>query len=187
VNEQELDQLVARVQKGDRDAFTEVVFAIRKELRIFLSAHAASIDMVEEVLQSTLVECYECIGRYELRGTFLAWVKGIGRNLLLKELHARARYVTVEEDTLERIVVESALENTSEAADDRQLEMVERLRRCIQKLPDASRHLIERRYFERTTVKSLAKSLSRTETWTAVNLFRIREALRACMAGEVTP
>ena len=183
MNEQELDQLVSRVQKGDREAFTEVVFAIRKELRIFLSAHATSIDMVEEVLQATLVTCYEIIGKYELRGTFLPWVKGIGRNLLLKELNARSRYVTAENDTLERIVLEAALAN-AERDEGRQEELVERLRRCIEKLPEASRKLIERRYFDRITVKQMAQNLNRTETWTAVTLFRIRDVLRSCMGGE---
>jgi RNA polymerase sigma-70 factor, ECF subfamily len=184
VNEQELDAVVARVQQGDRNAFTELVFAVRKELRIFLSAHATSIDMVEEVLQNTLVTCYENIGKYELRGTFLSWVKGIGRNLLLKELHARSRYVVVENDVLERIVVDAALAS-ADKAEGRQQDMVERLRQCIDKLPDPSRQLVNRRYFERTTVRDLAQSLNRTESWAAVTLFRIREALRVCMAGEV--
>jgi len=182
VNEQELDQLVVRVQRGDREAFGDVVYAIRRELRIFLSAHAVSIDMVEEVLQATLVECYEHIGRYEPRGTFLAWVKGIARNLLLKELHARSRYVAVEDDALERMVVESALRSTPEA-EDRQQEQVERLRECIEKLPEGSRQLIKQRYFDRLSVKELARALHRTENWTAVTLFRIREILRACMAA----
>jgi RNA polymerase sigma-70 factor, ECF subfamily len=184
MTEQELDRVVQRVQQGDREAFTEVVFAIRRELRIFLSAHASSIDMVEEVLQATLVTCYENIGKYELRGTFLSWTKGIGRNLLLKELHARARYVTAENDVLERIVVEAALAN-AERDEGRQQDLVERLRHCIEKLPDPSRKLIERRYFERTTVKQLAQTLNRTESWTAVTLFRIRDVLRSCMGEEV--
>jgi RNA polymerase sigma-70 factor (ECF subfamily) len=140
--------------------------------------------MVEEVLQATLVTCYENIGKYELRGTFLSWVKGIGRNLLLKELHARARYVTAEQQVLEQILVKSALAAAERDRDARQ-ERVERLQHCIEKLPEESRHLIQKRYFERLSIRELARSLNRTETWTAVTLFRIRESLRACMAGEV--
>ena len=179
-----MDQLVARVQTGDREAFTELVFAVRKELRIFLSAHASSIDMVEEVLQATLVQTYESIQKYELRGTFLSWVKGIGRNLLLKELRARSRYVSTENDILDQIVVNSALAG-AEAADDRQEQVVARLVKCIENLPEESRQLIHKRYFDRLSIRDLARSLNRTETWTAVNLFRIREDLRAAMAKEI--
>jgi len=179
----ELDELVKRVQDGNPDAFGEVVFAVRKELRIFLSAHASSIDMIEEVLQSTLVVCYENIAKYELRGTFLCWIKGISRNLLLKELKARSRYVAPDEDVLDRIVIQSAL--VSAQAQDREEARVERLRDCLASLPDESRNLIQQRYFNRLSVRDLARVMNRTETWTAVTLFRIRDILRDCMAKEV--
>ena len=183
MNETELDQLVLRVKEGDRDAFGEVVFAIRKELRIFLSAHASSIDMIEEVLQSTLVTCYENLGKYECRGTFLSWTKGIARNLLLKEIKARSRYVAHEDDILERVIVEAAMESLE--AKDREEAYVERLRICLDKLPGDSRKLIEQRYFSKLSVRELAKLNNRTETWIAVNLFRIRDMLKVCMMREV--
>ena len=183
MNETELDQLVQRVQKGDRDAFGEIVFSIRKELRIFLSAHASSIDMIEEVLQATLVTCYENIEKYELRGTFLSWVKGISRNLLLKEVKARSRYVAPDEDILDRIVIDAAMHSME--AQEREEEYVEHLRNCLSQLPDESRQLIQQRYFNGMSVRELAKLHDRTETWTAVALFRIRDILRVCMMKEV--
>lgn len=185
MDETELDQLVRRVQNGDQEAFGEVVFAIRKELRIFLSAHASSIDMIEEVLQSTLVTCYENIGKYELRGTFLCWVKGIARNLLLKEIKARSRYVGPDEDVLDRIAIEQAA--VSIQAQDREEAYVERLRLCLKKLPDESRNLVQQRYFNRMSVRDIAKLNNRTESWAAVSLFRIRDILRDCMMKEVAP
>lgn len=185
MNEAELDQLVQRVQEGDRDAFSEVVFAIRKELRIFLSAHASSIDMIDEVLQSTLVACYENIGKYERRGTFLSWTKGFARNLLLKEVKARARHVSPDEDVLDRIVIESSVASTQ--SQEREEASVERLRHCLTLLPEESQKLIRERYFNRMSVRDLARLNHRTETWTAVALFRIRDLLRECMMKEVTP
>jgi len=183
VNENELDNIVQRVQNGDQDAFGEVVFAIRKELRIFLSAHACSIDMIEEVLQHTLVVCYENIEKYELRGTFLSWVKGISRNLMLKELKARSRYMSPDEDELDRIVLQSVM--NSAKAQDREEAYVEHLRNCLAKLPEESRELIQQRYFNRSSIRELARLNSRTETWVAVALFRIRDILRDCMMREV--
>ncbi len=183
MNENELDQLVERVQNGDRDAFGEVVFAIRKELRIFLSAHACSIDMVEEVLQQTLVVCYENIAKYERRGTFLSWTKGIARNLMLKELKARSRFVAPGEDELDRIVLAAAMNSVE--AEDREEAYVEHLRHCLTKLPEESRKLIQQRYFNRLSIRELASLNHRTETWVAVALFRVRDILKDCMMREV--
>lgn len=186
MNELEIDELVRKVQAGDRDAFSELVFAVRKELRVFLSAHASSIDMVEEILQSTLVVCYENIQKYELRGTFLPWIKGIGRNLLLKELHARSRYVLSEADVLDRIVAESALAS-AERDDAREEEWLVQLEQCIKKLPEDWRQMVQKRYFDRLSVKALARLFHRSETSTAVTLFRIRDMLRTCMLREGHP
>ena len=178
-----LDSVVARVQAGDESAFGDVVFLIRKELRIFLSAHASSIDMVEEVLQATLVACYENVGKYERRGTFLAWAKGIARNLLLKEIAARARYVNAEQDVLERILLEGAAEAMN-GSGEREQASVERLRNCLERLPEESRQILTKRYYDRLSIRDLARFLNRSETATAVALFRIRDALRACMMKE---
>lgn len=184
VTDEELDEVVARVQAGDSDSFADLVYAIRKELRIFISAHAYSADMVEEVLQATLVLCYEKIHKYERRGTFLCWVKGIARNLNLKELAARSRFLSAQDDYLDRLVLDSAMASLTNA-EDRAEEWEDRLRGCIAKLPPASRDMIEKRYFENMSVRTLAEVLGKPESWTAVTLFRIREALRKCMLGEV--
>ncbi|MEI6147989.1 MAG: sigma-70 family RNA polymerase sigma factor [bacterium] len=185
MNAEELDQIVLRVQNGDREAFAEVVFAIRRELRIFLSAHASSITMVEEVLQTTFITLYENIAKYERRGTFIPWAKGMARNLLLKELHARSRDVTSDGDLIERIMLRSAVESTKGM--DREEEYAEKLRGCLKELPEISHRLVQQRYFDGLSVKAIAKLTNRTETWTAVALFRIRDLLRKCMMKEVTP
>lgn len=185
VNPQELDQIVLKVQKGNRDAFAELVFLIRHDLRLFLSTYAVSIDMIDDVLQNALVACYENITRYELRGTFLAWVKGIARNLMLKELHARARVLPSEDSFLERVIAQSAIDAAQGA--DREEERMERLRECMEKLPDAAKAMIRDRYYNRIPVQELARRQGRPPTWAAVTLFRIREMLRECMNQESAP
>lgn len=185
MNPQELDQIVLKVQKGNRDAFAELVFLIRHDLRLFLSTYAASIDMIDDVLQNALVTCYENITKYELRGTFLAWVKGIARNLMLKELHARARFMPSEESFLEHVIAQSALDAAQGAG--REEERMERLRDCLEKLPEPAMTMIRERYYNRIPVQELARRHGRTSTWAAVTLFRIREMLRECMNQESAP
>jgi RNA polymerase sigma-70 factor (ECF subfamily) len=180
VTAEDLDRLVRRVQQGDRHAFVDVMLAVQRELRIFLSAHASSADMVDEVLQATFVTCYEGIRRYELRGTFLSWLKGIARNLLLRELKEQARYLAVEGDVLEAILVQRGLASV-EQANAFQEELLGRLRHCLAQLERTSRQLIEKRYTERMSIRQLAHLFRRTESAVAVTLFRIRQSLRTCL------
>jgi RNA polymerase sigma-70 factor (ECF subfamily) len=180
VSADDLDRLVQNVQQGDRHAFVELMVAVQRELRIFLSAHASSADMVDEVLQAAFVTCYENIQKYELRGTFLSWLKGIARNLLLRELKERARYLSVEGEVLEAMLVQQGIDSVQQA-DTRQEELAHRLHHCLAELERTSRQLIEKRYTERMTITQLARLFRRTESWVAVTLFRIRQTLRNCL------
>jgi RNA polymerase sigma-70 factor, ECF subfamily len=178
---EELDTLVRRVQGGDKAAFADLFAATRKDVRIFLSAHASSADMVDEVLQAVFVACYEKIRVYELRGTFIPWLKGIAKNLLLKELHQRSRYVVAENDALESLILEDALTSLQEDQQARREDSIQRLADCVSKLTPRSRELIAEKYTRRAPIVKMAQSFQKSESWIAVTLFRIREALRTCM------
>src|SRR5436190_9790272 len=178
---EELDALVRRVQKGDKDGFADLFAATRRDVRIYLSAHASSADMVDEVLQAVFVACYEKIQVYESRGTFLPWLKGIAKNLLLKELHQRSRYVVAENDALEGLIVDEAMASLRDDEGSRREDSMQRLEDCLSKLTPRSRELIDHKYTRRAPIQTMARSFQKSESWVAVTLFRIREALRTCM------
>src|SRR6185295_9075545 len=177
---EDLDVLVRRVQGGHKDGFADLFAATRRDVRIFLSAHASSAAMVDEVLQAVFVACYEKIQVYELRGTFLPWLKGIARNLLLKELHQRSKYVVAENDALESLILEDGIASLR-ADEEHREDSMRRLEDCLSKLTPRSRELINEKYTHRAPIVKMAQSFQKSESWIAVTLFRIREALRTCM------
>src|SRR4026207_2371798 len=124
---EELDAPVRRVQAGAKNGFSELFAATRKDVRIFLSAHASSADMVDEVLQAVFVACYEKIQVYQPRGTFLPWLKGIANSRLLKELHQRSRYVVAENDALESLIVEEGMASLRGEQEERREDSMRRL------------------------------------------------------------
>ena len=46
------DALVRQVQDGNREAFRALFLAFERSIRCYLSAHASSAEMVDEVLQA---------------------------------------------------------------------------------------------------------------------------------------
>lgn len=178
----EIDPVVARVQQGDKDAFRQLFYALEREVRIFIGAKVHNPDLVDEILQSTFVACYERIRDYEPRGTFASWLKGIARNYVLRELDARRRCRSAEGEELEAVLsrgMSEVVEDLSEAEED-----VERLRRCLDHLQPRSRSLVEARYMDGLPVARIAEIYKRTANWVSVKLHRIRELLRACLARE---
>jgi RNA polymerase sigma-70 factor (ECF subfamily) len=174
---EELDGLVRKAQGGDKKAFTDLFLALHQELRIFISAHAASVDMVDEVLQAAFVTCYRSLPKYEPRGTFLSWLKGIARNHLMRELTEFGRVVGVEGRRLEQKVAAASLRSLDESESARSLSQ------CLDRLPAHARDLIRRRYADKRSIREIARDVRKSESWVAVTLFRLREALRNCLAG----
>ena len=172
------DDLVRQVQAGNREAFRTLFLEFERPIRCYLSAHASSAEMVDEVLQATFVACYESIGTYEARGTFPFWLRGIARNRLLKELRQRARHDHVGADVLEATLAEVAASQLANAPDHHAEPY---LQHCLDQVTPRVRDLLQRRYVDQIAVKQLAVELAHTETWVSVTLHRARAFLRDCL------
>lgn len=184
------DLVVRRVQDGDREAYRLLVEDLEREVRGFVAARASSLELVDEVVQSAFVEAYRNLSAYELRGTFVSWVKGFARNLLKRELAQRARLVSTDQEILEGLVSSVALDALAEddAADDRREDLA-RIERCLAALSPRARLMAERRFIEQVPINRIAQQFKQTRAAIANALSRIRASLRTCVeaSGEIHP
>lgn len=167
-----LDALVRTALRGDDAAFRALFDATYREVRLFVAARARSQEMVDEVVQGAYVRAFEQLAGYRAGGTFLAWLKGIARNLLVQEFDRRARLAPVAE--------------THAPMPDPQVEdLSARLNHCLEELSPTARKLMDLRYGERVPVQEIAERLGRTASSVSVSLFRLRNALATCLGSEV--
>jgi len=180
---EEIDGLVERAQRGEQQAFWDLILHVQQDVRVFIAVVAPSSELVEEILQTTLLRAYDALPKYELRRTFVQWLKGIARNLLKQELHARARHLSMANHTLEAIVAESCLTDLETPA----IEAAEpdaALRDCMDRLAPHARELLDRRYGQGVTLNRLAQQFKTPADTLCVTLHRIREILRQCLAAK---
>lgn len=173
--EPDQDALVAAVRAGRSEAFRPLFDATYQELRLFVAARADAVEMTDEVVQATYVAAFSGIARFETGGCFIAWLKGIARNLLRRERERRGRL---------QPMADAAVAPTGEVPappDDLGL----RLDRCLERLSPAARQLVALRYRERVAVQDIAQRLGRTPSSVSVSLHRIRESLADCLGPEV--
>ena len=177
----QLDDLARRVQGGDHEAFVALVEATERDLRIFLTCYASSLAMVDEVLQGAYATAFESIARYELRGTLRTWLKGIARNLLLRELTERTRTQALDVDALDAALARDGAAALAEEQHEEREQRFARLRHCLERLAPEARRLVQERYYEDRPVAEIAGILTRTQSWVAVTLFRVRKVLGECL------
>jgi RNA polymerase sigma-70 factor (ECF subfamily) len=175
-----LDRLVQAARAGDVEAFTALVEALAPDLQAFVAARARSADLVDEVVQAAFVTAWERLGAYEARGSFAAWVKGIAHNHLREELR-RLRRTLPDHDLAERLVVDACLVDLDRAEEDAARDR--RLAACLERLPERTRRIVRRRYWEDESLAELAQRFHAPAEALAALLYRARKALLGCLEG----
>lgn len=111
--------------------------------------------------------------------TFLPWCREIARRTVLhhRKTSARSRLVLSPEaiDAVDRAFAERDLEVEGHGRD-----LLQALRRCLQKLPDPLRRLVRLRYDDALSLEDVARRLGRTPGAVQVALSRIRMKLQDC-------
>lgn len=177
----ELDLLVIAAQKGDPQAFHALVVAVQRELHLVLCSFAPPPELLEELVQDTLVTAWEKLGTYRPEGTFVAWLHAIARNKARSRWRASRRTRYVDKDTLDVLLAEAESEILSdEAAAEAD---TSRLAECLEQLPVRTRQLLQRRYVDGISLCELGRELRRSESALAALFYRLRGKLRECMTA----
>jgi RNA polymerase sigma-70 factor (ECF subfamily) len=138
---------------------------------------------VEDVLQDANVTLLRKAADYRLGTDFWAWASQVARYQVLTHCKRLRRDKLVFSDALLATLAEEAGSRATEFDSRR-----EALDACLAKLPPPQRQLLELRYAPKASIEEIAKSLERTAGSIRQALFRIREALHACierrLAGE---
>lgn len=175
--ERELDALAHRAAAGDRAAFHDLVLATQADLRIAVAARVGVPELVEEVLQRTYIAAWDGLAAYRPEGRLGAWLAGIARNQALHALRERARRRQVPLAGIEEWIAPEPDEPEAEP------DLVARLRRCLEALPEGARALLRSRYGDGADLAALAAASGRRPGAVAQQLQRLRDRLRACVAG----
>ena len=84
------DQLMLRLQEGDRRAFDELVDRHQGSLLGFFFRQTRDRQLAEDLTQDTLLRVYNQSWDYLPRGCFRGWMFRIGRNLLIDNSRRRS-------------------------------------------------------------------------------------------------
>ena len=176
---QSAKKLVRRAQRGERDAFEELVehyrprlqAAVRRRIGSFLSRKIE----VEDVLQETFLKAFQSLRTFENRGddAFYVWLKGISENLLLywARQHQRRDQMQLDRD------LEGS--DTSPSRSLRREERFERLQAALSDLSSAHREVILLARVKGLTLREIATQLGKTPEAVKSLLWRALEKLRA--------
>jgi len=172
--------LIRRAQKGDDEAFGELVRRYQARLRAFASRYIDSSHDVFEIVQDAFLNAYKHLDRFDTARALYPWLRVICHNLILNFFRSRRRTRNVHLQLVDDALLER-LGAADEHDDFYDSARVEVLKACLGQLAESQRGLIRTRYHGEVPVKDIAESLRATATSVSMRLGRIRKKLKKCM------
>jgi RNA polymerase sigma-70 factor (ECF subfamily) len=181
------DRLAEEIGAGSEQAFWILVRGHQARIRAYLGACVSSPASVDDLAQDVFIAAYKSIHTYRRDSSLGDWLIGIARHRALRHLRDEARRRAREGTSVADLLAELRavdLEQSSEDARSFDLR-VAALRQCLESLPPDGSRMVTGFYFERRSIREIARNLRRSEGALKVALLRVRDALRRCIEGRL--
>jgi RNA polymerase sigma-70 factor, ECF subfamily len=175
----EIEAVLDRVSRGDRDAYGQIVRSYSLPLRSYLAAQVYHLDDVDDLAQEVFIAAYRNLSTFRRGEDFGAWLRGIARNKLHVYIRSSARRDRALRQFREDVLTLVGPDLDRAAASDTS-GAIEALLRCIAQLPEKMRRVV-RAGLEGEKSKALAEELL-TTVGAIYNLqYRANQLLRDCL------
>jgi RNA polymerase sigma-70 factor (ECF subfamily) len=183
MSDREIDQqLVERVQNGDKQAFDLLVTKYQRKLIRLLSQFVRDPAEVEDVAQEAFIKAYRALPAFRGDSAFYTWLYRIGINTAKNYLVSQGRKAS----TLQGIDTEDA-ENFEEGGVLREMDtpeselmskqIAQTVNQTLEQLPEELRTAIVLREIEGLSYDEIAKIMECPIGTVRSRIFRAREAI----------
>ncbi|MDR1227625.1 MAG: RNA polymerase sigma factor RpoE [Azoarcus sp.] len=185
MSDREIDQqLVERVQSGDKQAFGLLVSKYQRKLYRLLARLVRDPAEVEDLAQETFIKAYRALGAFRGESAFYTWLYRIGINTAKNYLAAQGRRMTALTgmDAVEMEGLESGERLRDFDTPERQLmtrQIAQTVDEAMAGLPDELREAITLRELEGLSYEDIANVMDCPIGTVRSRIFRAREAIAA--------
>jgi RNA polymerase sigma-70 factor, ECF subfamily len=173
----DIDDIVARARKGDREALEAVLASVAPSIHRFGLRMCKSAHDADDVLQDTLISVANHLGDFEGRSSLSSWVFALTRSACSRKRRGLKNRPPVSDDLLAD--TPDAAPNPETNAANR--ELASALSGAMDTLSDDYREVILLRDIEGLSAPETAASLGISVDAVKSRLHRAREALRVAL------
>jgi RNA polymerase sigma-70 factor, ECF subfamily len=183
MSDREVDQqLVERVQRGDKHAFDLLVSKYQRKLGRLLSRFIRDPSEVEDVTQEAFIKAYRALPGFRGDSAFYTWLYRIGINTAKNHLVAMGRRAptSTEMDAEEAESLESGDQLRDLNTPENQMmsrQVGETVNQTLQELPEELRTAITLREIEGLSYEEIATVMQCPVGTVRSRIFRAREAV----------
>lgn len=179
---EDLDQnLVRRVQQGDKSAFDLLVIKYQHKIVHLVNRYVKDPSEAQDVAQDTFIKAYKALGDFRGDSAFYTWLYRIAINTAKNYLLSRSRrHSDYEVDMQDAEQTENAPQLKDIETPEHQLmndQIIKVIKSAIEKLPEEMRIAITLREFEGMSYEEIAEAMDCPIGTVRSRIFRAREAI----------
>ncbi|WP_020565530.1 RNA polymerase sigma factor RpoE [Methylosarcina fibrata] len=175
------EELVLRVQQGDKSAYDLLVIKYQHRIIQLVNRYIKDPSDAQDVAQEAFIKAYRALGNFRGESAFYTWLYRIAINTAKNYLMSRSRRsADAQVDVLDAEQIEKAPQLQGMETPERQLlneEIVETIKTAIAKLPEEMRVAIMLREFEGMSYEEIAEAMDCPVGTVRSRIFRAREAI----------
>lgn len=171
-----MEELIIKAQKGDREAFTEIILSIRNDLYKIAKMRINNDDDIDDVIQETMIQVYKSIKKLKSPEKLKSWTISIlinNCNKLYKKKYKRD--ISIDEYNLEDYMI---LNNQYDIEDDLNFYYI------IKNLKYEERIISYLYYKEEYKIDEIAQILKMNRNTIKSHLLRLRKKLKNILNKE---
>lgn len=180
-SEQLDEELVLRVQQGDKSAYDILVLRYQHKIIQLVNRYVKDHSEAQDVAQEAFIKAYRALGSFRGESAFYTWLYRIAINTAKNYLVARARRSSDQQvDVQDAEAIENAPQLQGLETPERQLlgaEIAETIQAAIENLPEEMRVAIMLREFEGMSYEEIAEAMDCPVGTVRSRIFRAREAI----------
>ena len=174
-------ELVERVQAGDKQAFNLLVVKYQHKLVKMISRYVSDPSEAQDVAQETFIKAYRALPNFRGDSSFYTWIYRIGANTAKNYLVAQGRRPPgsdIDAQDAEQYVLDSSLRETDTPEGLAQRDQIEKtVFDAIESLPDDLRTAITLRELDGLSYEEIAQAMECPVGTVRSRIFRAREAI----------
>jgi len=178
-------QLVSRVQRGDKRAFDLLVLKYQYKVQAIISRFIKDREEVHDVAQESFIKAYRALKNFRGDSAFYTWLYRIAVNTAKNHLVSRSRRPPASDVAVEDAEYYAGSENLRDVASPEQLLARDQLEavvdKAIKELPENLRTAVTLREFEGLSYEDIAQVMDCPVGTVRSRIFRGREAIDQCI------
>lgn len=179
-------QVLQQARGGSPEAFAQIVREHQAAVRGYIAQWVRAPDLIDDLAQETFLGAFRSLDGYKGDASLRFWLLGVARrrtaSFLRDDFRQRGRISRFRAEMT--IWMIAAIDADGDGGDDRDRRSAA-LDRCIERLQGDSAKLFADFYGASMSVANIARKLGKKEGAIKVALYRVRQALRACVEHRI--